>query len=358
MTSLIAPLRIAMLAPPWIPVPAPDYGGIEEVVRLLTQGLVSRGHDVTLFAAPGSVSNAAVVEVLEEAQPDNIEDSLIEATYAGAVFDRLDAARRAGRPFDVVHDHSPAVALAMADGTPEPFVHTLHGPFADNRLELYRSQGHKATLVAISEAQQALAPEDVRCRFVVPNPIDLDEWPYSDAPGDGLIFVGRMDPDKGPDRAIAAAKLAGKKLTLAGPIQPDCEEYFKTEVEPLLDGQQIRFIGSVGGAEKHELFATASALLMPIEWDEPFGLVMVEAHAVGTPVIAFRRGAAAEVVLDGENGYLVDNVEEMAQAIDRISRIERQACRESVADRYSVDRVCDGYEQVYRDAIERASLAS
>jgi glycosyltransferase involved in cell wall biosynthesis len=346
-------MRVAMLAPPWIPVPAPDYGGIEEVVRLLSRGLVARGHDVTLFAAPGSESDAVVVEVLDEAQPDNIEDSLIEATYVGAVFDRIDAARRAGKPFDVIHDHCPAVALAMADRLPEPFVHTLHGPFADDRIELYRSQGHKATLVAISATQQALAPGGVLCRFVVPNPIELDEWAYSGAEGDGLIFVGRMDPDKGPDRAITAAKLAGEKLTLAGPIQPDHEEYFASEVEPHIDGEQIRYIGPVAGAEKHDLFAGAAALLMPIEWDEPFGLVMVEANAVGTPVIAFGRGAATEIVRDGENGYLVGSVEEMADAIHKLADIERAACRESVASRFSVDRVCDGYELAYNDAITR-----
>ena len=221
-------VRIAMLAPPWIPVPAPDYGGIEEVVRLLTQGLVSRGHDVTLFAAPGSVSDAAVVEVLEEAQPDNIEDSLIEATYVGAVFDRLDAARRAGRPFDVVHDHSPAVALAMADRNSRAV--RPYAPRAVRRqpARALPQPGAQGDPGRDQRGAAGACPRGRPCRFVVPNPIDLDEWPYSDAAGDGLIFVGRMDPDKGPDRAIAAANLAGRKLTLAGPIQPDSEEYFKS----------------------------------------------------------------------------------------------------------------------------------
>lgn len=158
-----------MLAPPWLPVPPPDYGGIEEVVRLLSRGLVARGHDVTLFAAPGSDSAADVVPVLSEAKPDQIEYSLVEAAHVGSVFDAIEAERAGGGGFDVVHDHCPAVALAMANRLDEPVVHTLHGPFDAERPELYRYHGHKATLVALSRAQRAMAPDGVACRHVVPN---------------------------------------------------------------------------------------------------------------------------------------------------------------------------------------------
>jgi glycosyltransferase involved in cell wall biosynthesis len=341
------------VAPPWITVPPPGYGGIEEVVRLLCQGLVARGHEVTLFAAPGSESDARVVEVLDEPQPERMEHSLIEAGHVGTVFDRIDAQRVAGRPFDVVHDHCPAVALAMADRVPEPVVHTLHGPFDEERSELYRRQGHKATLVALSHSQRSDLPEGVECRHVVPNPIDLEEWPFSEQKDDALLFVGRMDADKGPNRAIEAAGKARSRLTLAGPVQPDSEEFFAREVEPHLDGDRVRYVGSLGADEKRQAFARARGLLMPIEWPEPFGLVMVEALATGTPVIAFDRGAAPEIVIDGENGFVVRDVDQMAAAVDRLDEIDPCRCRRSVAERFGVDTVCAAYERTYADAVAR-----
>jgi glycosyltransferase involved in cell wall biosynthesis len=344
-------MKVAIVAPPWLSVPPPDYGGIEEVVRLLCRGLVARGHDVTLFAAPGSESEARVVEVLDEPQPEQMEHSLVEAGHVAAVFDRLDAERAAGRPFDVVHDHCPAVALAMADRIHEPLVHTLHGPFDEEREELYRRQGHRATLVAISRSQRSQAPPGVECRYVVPNPIDPDEWPFSEQKDDALLFMGRMDADKGPDRAVEAARRAGSRLVLAGPLQSENEDYFETHVKPNLEGDRVRYVGPQGGDAKRTLFARARALLMPIEWPEPFGLVMVEALATGTPVIAFDRGAAPEIVADGVNGFLVRDVEEMAAAVDRLDSLEPAACRASVAERFSVERVCAAYEQVYLQAL-------
>jgi glycosyltransferase involved in cell wall biosynthesis len=344
------PLRIAMVAPPWISIPAPTYGGIEEVVRLLCQGLVANGHQVTLFAAPGSESDARVVEVLDEPEPDQIEHSLIEAAHVGSVFDRIDRQRVDGAAFDVVHDHCPAVALAMADRLHEPLVHTLHGPFDDERSELYRRQGHKATLVTISDSQRSQAPDGVECRHVVPNPIDADEWPFQATKADELLFLGRIDPDKGPQRAIQAAQRAGRRLALAGPVQPNGEEFFATQVEPYLDGERVRYLGPVGGDDKRQALARARGLLMPIAWPEPFGLVMIEALVTGTPVIAFNRGAASEIVVDGENGFLVEDVEGMAAAIDRLDQIDPHTCRSSV-ERFSVSTVCAAYEQVYADAI-------
>ena len=351
------PLRIAMVAPPWIPIPAPTYGGIEEVVRLLCQGLVARGHQVTLFAAPDSESEASVVEVLDESHPDQIEHSLIEAAHVGSVFGRIDRERVRGAGFDVVHDHCPAVALAMADRLREPFVHTLHGPFDDERTELYRRQGHKATLVAISDSQRSQAPEGVECRHVVPNPIDLDEWPFQHGKDDELLFLGRIDPDKGPHSAIEAALKARRPVALAGPVQPECEEFFASEVEPHLDGGQVRYLGSLGADEKRHALARAAGLLMPIEWPEPFGLVMIEALATGTPVIAFERGAAAEIVIHGKNGFLVSDVAGMTAAIARLHEIDAIDCRRSV-ERFDVATVCAAYEAVYADAISRTTSAT
>lgn len=343
-----------MVAPPWIPVPAPSYGGIEEVVRLLARGLVARGHQVTLFAAPGSSSAADVVPLLEEAHPESIEHSLVEASHVAATFDAIDAAGEGGEPFDVVHDHCPAVMLAMADRLRQPVVHTLHGPFDDERDELYRLHGQKALLVAISQSQRAEAPEGVTVDWVIPNPVDLDEWPFSAVKDDSLLFMGRMDPDKGPDRAIAAAKAAGSRLILAGPVQEDHREYFAADVAPMVDDDEIRYAGTVGGDERQRLFARSKGLLMPIEWPEPFGLVMVEALATGTPVIAFDRGSASEIVRDGENGFLVATTEEMAKAIGRLHEIDPKACRASVETTFGLPHVLEEYERAYAAVCDTA----
>ena len=341
-------LKIAMLAPPWVSVPPPGYGGIEQVVGFLSDGLVRRGHEVTLFAAPGSRSSATVREVLARDHPDEIERALYEADHVARVFDEVDRVAATGGPgFDVIHDHSGFTAVAMANRIDVPVVHTLHGPFTEETASFYQAHGRKAHLVAISRAQQESAPAGVPIAGVVHNPIDVREWPFEPDKRDYLLWVGRMDETKGPHRAIAAARAAGAPLVLAGPVQPGQEEYFKEAVEPHLDDDRVRYIGEVGGEDKLRLFAEARALLMPITWDEPFGMVMVEALACGTPVIAFRSGAAPEIVQPGTNGYLVDDEEAMAEAVKALPDIDPKACRASV-ERFDVDAAAAGYERIYR----------
>ena len=186
---------------------------------------------------------------------------------------------------------------------------------------------------------------------VVPNPIDVSRWPLRMQKADYLLWVGRMDPVKGAHSAIEAARMAGRTLVLAGPVQTGQEDYYREMVEPHLDGRRVRYVGEVGGRLKQELFANAAALLMPISWREPFGMVMVEALACGTPVIAFPEGAAAEIVIDGENGMLVGDEAEMADAITRLGSIDPERCRASVAERYDISVTAAGYEHVYRQAI-------
>jgi glycosyltransferase involved in cell wall biosynthesis len=346
-------MRIAMLAPPWIPVPAPGYGGIEEVVRLLCDGLVARGHEVTLFAAPTSRSSAEVRTVLEEPHPEEIERSRWEVDHVARAFTEIDEARD-GHPYDVVHDHCGFTALAMADRLATPLVHTLHGPFDDETLTFYAAHGHKATIVAISDAQRRDGPPQLREAAVVHNPLDFDEWTLREDPDDHVLWIGRMSPVKGPHRAIAAARAAGVPLVLAGPVQPGQEEYFAREVEPHFDGEGVRYVGEVGGSDKAAAYGAARAVLMPIRWAEPFGLVMTEAMACGTPVIAFREGSAPEVVDEGVSGFLVDDEDEMAAAIARIDEIDRRGCREQARGRFGVDVAVEGYEAVY----ERAAAAA
>jgi glycosyltransferase involved in cell wall biosynthesis len=343
-------LRIAMLAPPWIAVPPPGYGGIEAVVDLLCDALVARGHVVTLFAAPGSHSAARVYPVLEDAHPDEIGSSLYESDHVATAWDQIDLAAERGIPFDVLHDHSGFMLLAISDRIGVPVVHTIHGAFARATARFYRRHGHKARLVSISGTQAESAPAGLPIAEVVPNPIAVERWPFRPVKRDYLLWVGRVDADKGPDRAIEAAGLAGRKLVLAGPVQPGQEDYFRWRVQPRLDGRRVRYIGEVGGTVKRELFAGAAALLMPVRWREPFGMVMVEALACGTPVIAFPEGATAEIVVDGENGMLVADEAEMARAIGELGAIDPARCRAS-AKRYDISIAATRYEQVYRHAI-------
>jgi glycosyltransferase involved in cell wall biosynthesis len=345
------PLRIAVLAPPWITVPPPGYGGIEAVVALLCEALVARGHDVTLFAAPGSSSTARVYPLLDAAHPDEIGSALHESDHVACAWEQIDLAAEQGRRFDVVHDNSGFTALAMADRVSVPVLHTIHGPFVRDTARFYRRHGHKAHLVAISRTQAESAPAGLHIGGVVPNPIDVDRWPLRTEKQDYLLWIGRMDPVKGADRAIEVARLARRTLVLAGPVQTGQEEYFRERVEPHIDGRRVHYIGEVTGTAKQQLYANAAALLMPVRWREPFGMVMVEALACGTPVIAFPEGAATEIVIDGENGMLAADETEMARATERLGSIDPDRCRLSVAERYDISITTAGYERAYRRAI-------
>lgn len=343
-----SPLRVAMLAPPWITVPPPGYGGIEAVVELLCEELVARGHDVTLFAAPGSRSPARVHTLLQAAHPDMIGLALHESDHVAGAFDAIDEAADRGAPFDVIHDHSGFTALAMSSRVSTPVVHTLHGTLTGASAHFYRRHAHKAQIVAISRSQLEHAPAGVRAAAIVPNPIAVDRWPLCTEKDDYLLWIGRMDPVKGAHRAIEAARIAGRPLVLAGPVQSGQADYFRERIQPHIDGQQVRYVGEVTGTAKQQLHAHAAALLMPIRWDEPFGMVMIEALACGTPVIAFPEGDAREIVIDCHNGMLVTDEADMARATTRLGSIDPLACRQSARSRYDVAITADGYEAVYR----------
>ena len=347
-----APLHIAMLAPPWISVPPPGYGGVEWVVSALTEALVACGHVVTLFCAPGSRSSARVVALLDDHHPDEIERSLYEVDHASRAFAEIEMAPP-GRRFDVVHDHCGFTALAMADRLDTPVVHTMHGQFTPSTAAFYAHHGDKATLVGISAAQLAspLAPASLCAAAAIPNPIDVRSWPVRLEKDDYLLWIGRMTEEKGPHRAITAALAAGVPLVMAGVIQPGQEGFFEHEVAPHIDGSRVSFVGEVAGAAKRALFAGAKALLMPIRWEEPFGMVMVEALACGTPVIAFPEGAACDLVIEGSTGFLVDDELAMAAAVGRLGEISAHDCRAWVAGHCDVDSVAAAYENVYRSAI-------
>ena len=343
-------MKIAMLAPPWIEIPPRGYGGIEQVVSLLTTKLEERGHDVTLFAAPGTESLAQVLSPLEGTHPDEIEMALYESDHVASAFDRMDQTQP---PYDVLHDHSGFVAFAFADRIATPMVHTLHGPFTRETSAFYARHGYKASAVALSRYQADQAPAGLDVIAVIGNPIVVGDFPFREEKDDYLLWIGRINDDKGPQRAIAAAREAGVRLVLAGPVQPGERAFFEREVEPHIDGETVRYIGEVGD-EKGDLYAGARALLMPIRWPEPFGLVMTEAMACGTPVIAFPEGSAPELVVDGETGFVVDDEHAMAAAVGRLDEIDPARCRSSAEERFDVAPVAEAYERAYGLALERA----
>jgi glycosyltransferase involved in cell wall biosynthesis len=349
-------LRIALLAPPWIPVPPPGYGGIELVIALLAGGLVRQGHDVSLLAPPGSESCADVVPVLEQTHDDEIGDALIDVHHVSRALSFIDASARKGRPYDIVHDHSGFTLVAVADRVDVPVLHTLHGPFDDTTRAFYGEHAGKVWVSALSQAQLDAGPPGLRCVGVIPNPIDLRAWPLERRKEPYLLWMGRMTEGKGAHRAIAVARTAGLPLVVAGPVQPGQEAYFDEHVAPHIDGDRVVYVEEVGGRRKRELFAHAAALLMPIRWPEPFGMVMIEAMACGTPVVAFREGSAPEVVAEGESGFVVDDEDAMADAVARARELDPARCRAAVAARFDVDIVTRAYEAAYHQVIADTSM--
>jgi len=345
-------VRIAVIAPPWYPVPPSGYGGIEWVVALLADGLTDRGHEVTLFAPPGSRTEARLVPPLGEVPPEElIGDPWYEAAHAVSAYER-------GHEFDILHDHTGPVGASIGAMSDCPTVHTLHGPFTDQTRMLYRRIAHGHWFVAISESQRSMAPENLRWAGVVYNGIPLDHYPFREDKDDFLFFLGRADEEKAPHLAIQAARRAGRRLVMCVTTKNEREQaYWADKVEPLLsDDVEVR--GECDQEQKADLLGRAAALLFPIQWAEPFGLVMTEAMACGTPVVAWRNGSVPEVVADGETGFVVSSVEEMAAAIARVGDLDPHVMRARVKERFSAEGMVAGYERVYQRVLAGGDVPS
>jgi glycosyltransferase involved in cell wall biosynthesis len=338
-------MKIAMLAPPWIKIPPAGYGGIEWVVHYLTDELADRGYDITLFATGDSTTKAKLASTFPQEMPDRIGQTLYDVRQVATSLQHADE-------FDIIHDHSGFAAITFAPFIETPVVHTLHGPFTPDICDFYKTFRDSAHYVAISDYQRSCCP-DLQYADTVYNPIDISSWPFRgrDEKGDFLLAFGRICADKGFHTAIEVAKRAGKRLIIAGAVQNTYRDYYETVIRPQVDGDQIQFVGEVSLSQKWNLFSEAQAFLFPIQWPEPFGLVMIEAMAAGTPVLAFPEGSVPEVVADGLTGFVVNDVDEMVDRLGRIGEIDPAACRQYVADKFSVRKATDGYEEVYRKVL-------
>jgi glycosyltransferase involved in cell wall biosynthesis len=334
-------MRIALIAPPWYPVPPAGYGGIEWVVALLADGLADRGHDVTLFAPSGSTTRARLVSPLgEPPPPDAIGNPWYEASHSLAAYEQ-------GEEFDLLHDHTGPVGVSIGAMTGCPVVQTLHGPFTPEALMLYGRLARHVWFVAISESQRSLGPPDLRWAGVVYNGIAVEQYQYREDKEDFLLFLGRADEEKAPDLAVEAARKAGRRLVMCATRKNEREQrYWAERVEPLL-GDGVEVHGECTHEQKADLLARAAALLFPIQWPEPFGLVMTEAMACGTPVVAWRNGAVPEVVDDGVSGFVVDSMDELVRAIGRVGELDPRAGRARVEERFSAAAMVAGYERAY-----------
>ncbi len=341
-------MRIAQVAPLYERVPPQMYGGTERVVSFLTEELVRLGHEVTLFASGDSITRARLLASCPRALrlDGSCRDSLAaHVRMLGWVYERA-------AEFDIIHNHTDYLGLPLTRMVPTPTLLTLHGRLDYEEIHpLYRDYGD-VPMVSISDAQRAPMP-DANWAATVHHGLPLDLYAPEPAPGAYLLFLGRISPEKCPDSAIRVAKRAGLPLRIAAKIDPVDRPYFERTIRPLLDHPLIDFIGEVGEAEKRILLANARALLFPIDWPEPFGLVMIEALACGTPVIARPRGSVPEVLGDRRTGFICETEDQMVAAVRRVGDIERRACRREFERRFAVNVMARKYVAVYEEVCAR-----
>ena len=340
-------MRIAQVAPLWERVPPPGYGGVELVVGLLTDELVRRGHEVTLFASGDSLTLAKLESVYHRAfrlEPSISEYSAYEALQLSRVY------KQAGN-FDIIHSHVGYTSLFHAGFVETPTVHTLHGAFNSDTKQIY-TEAREQHYVSISDAQREPIKE-LNYAATVYNGIDTESHRFYAQPQSEpyLAFLGRISPEKGTHIAIEIAQKSGVPLKMAGKVDRVDVEYFESKIKPHIDGKHIQYLGEANHFEKNELLGNAIAMLFPITWREPFGLVMTESMAAGTPVIARSMGSVPEVIADGKTGFLCETVDDFVNAVRRLKEIDRRACRNHVEMNFSIKSMVDGYLDVYRKAM-------
>ncbi len=352
-------MRIGMIAPIPESIPPQKYGGTERVIYHLTEGLVKRGHEVTLFASGDSKTSAKLVSVVEKALRKTDTKDIYGFNTSSML--NIGVAYGMQDEFDVIHDHNPHLSLPTANIAKTPSVLTWHGPFSEEITKLF-SALNKPYVVSISKSQGRPASE-VNFLGNVYNGLELNHYPFNDKPQDYLLYVGRIDIEKGTHTAIDAAVALKKKLIIAAKVDlnvPHIRQYFVEEVEPRLKKHSdlVTYIGEVDEVERNDLMKNALCMLHPITFPEPFGLALIEAAACGCPVIAYALGSIPEVIVDGKTGYIVKDFSALLEAVGKIDRIKRIDCRAHVLSNFSADRMVEGYLKVYRQAIKLNSLKS
>ena len=345
------PMRIAIVTPPWLPVPPLRYGGTEQVVDALARGLYADGHEVLLFATGDSTCAVPVAWALPRARGT---EELDVATELAHVIHAYNIARAWGA--DVIHDHTLCgPAYARRDGI--PIVATNHGPFEHELATLYRAVSEEVAVVAISHAQAAAATS-TRIAAVIHHGIDVDSLPMGRGDGGYSLFLGRMCPTKGVDIAVRVARASGIPLVIAAKMaEPAERRYFEREVAPLL-GAGVEYVGEVDTSQKRRLLAGARCLLNPIRWPEPFGMVMIEALAAGTPIVATPCGSVPEIVKEGVTGFVRASPRDLAAAVVAVDRLDRDACRAAAATRFSTMRMVRDHVRVYETVLDAGVTAA
>ncbi len=344
-------LRIGMLAPLEIRVPPAGYGGTEMIVSILTEELVRRGHDVTLFASGDSITKAKLISVTKEYLRKNETKSI--ALPLLNVVTCLELADR----FDVIHNHSGIFGMLTAGFTDTPMLTTFHGPMEEETSVAFNH--YNGWYNTISKSARRYFPPKPKFAGVVYNAIDCTEYPFNRGRrGDYLLYFSRFCADKGAHLAIKASRELGIPLVMAGDVHPTEIEYFRTQVKPYIDGKMIKYEGQVNNDRKKELMLHAKCLLAPITWPEPFGLFMVEALACGSPVVALAYGAAPEIVQHGETGFVVESYKEMLESVKEADRIDSRKCRQAVLDNFDTPVLTDNYLKAYNRILTQTNAAA
>lgn len=341
-------MRIAQIAPVIERVPPKKYGGTERVVSVLTEELVKRGHQVTLFASGDSITKAKLISVY----PKPLREARFLDLYGINVWTLLNIGLgyQMQSKFDIIHDHNGYYSLAAANISKTPVVITMHGPFTRENRKIFEML-RKPHIVTISKSQALPAP-NVNYAGVVYNGLNMDYFPFSDSHDGYLLFVGRISEEKGTHLAVKAARYLNLPLILAAKLEPSDNPYFSEYIEPYLS-DDIRWIGEVSEVERNRLYSRAMAFLHPVTWREPFGLTLIESMACGCPVIAFNRGSIPEIVVHGKTGFVVNDLDEMLDAISNISIIDRVLCRRHSLENFNSKKMADGYLEIYNKILNK-----